>query len=157
MPTRVCDWAGVLVFVCPVPYFAVDIRVHQGAGGAQFGRRGFRAQRDGGSFAFVGGRFGPSVGMNPGSVGFEDCEILFTHLRTKEMIAEMFLARRFLSIQRAFEAGDLENVYWPPDTENPADGLTKVRSEKAPLLRLLESGRFNPGSLRPLKGAACME
>ena len=44
------------------------------------------------------------------------------------------------------------NIYWLPRTKNPADGLTKVRSEMAPLSPQLESGKFCPGPLRPLKG-----
>ena len=72
------------------------------------------------------------------------------------MVAEKYLVRHFLSIQQALEEGELENAYWLPGTENPADGLTKVRSDMV-LLRLLESGGFRQGRLRPLKGAAWME
>ena len=43
------------------------------------------------------------------------------------------------------------HVFWIPGKENPADGLTKMHSEILPLLRLLESGTYNPGMLRPLK------
>ena len=53
--------------------------------------------------------------------------------------------------------GALGNAYWAPETEDPADGLTEVRSDVVPWLRLLESGHFNPGSLRPQKGAAWKE
>ena len=77
-------------------------------------------------------------------VGLEDCESLFTRIKTKKMIPEKYLERHFLSIQQALGAGDLENAYWLPGTENPADGLTKVRSDVVPLLRLLESGSFCP-------------
>ena len=63
----------------------------------------------------------------------------------------------FFSIQQALEAGDLENAYWLPGTENPADGLTKVRSDMAAQLRPLESGCFSPGSLRPLEEVAPKE
>ena len=55
------------------------------------------------------------------------------------------------------EDGELENVYWIPGTENPADGLTKLRSEMGPILALLETGRFQPGVLRPLRGLASRE
>ena len=98
--------------------------------------------------------FGPFEGSNPGVVGLEDCESLFTHPKTKKMVAEKCLVRRFLSIQEALEEGDLENAYWLPGTEPSADGPTKVRSDMVPLLRLLESGGFCPGQLRPLKGVA---
>ena len=98
--------------------------------------------------------FRPFGDMNPGLGGLGDCGSLFTHLATKTMIAEEYLVRHFLSIQQSSEEGDLENTNWLPGTKNPADGLTEVRSEMAPLLGLLESGCLNPGSLRPFKGVA---
>ena len=67
------------------------------------------------------------------------------------------LVRHFLSIQQFLEDGELENVYWIPGTENPADGLTKLRSEMGPIMALLETGRFQPGLLRSLKGLASWE
>ena len=82
--------------------------------------------------------------LKDGAAGLEDCESLPTHLATKKMVAEKYLARHFPGIQRALEQVRLENAYWPPGTENPADGLNKVRSNMAPLLGLLESGRSNP-------------
>ena len=51
----------------------------------------------------------------------------------------------------------MENVYWIPGVGNPADGLTKLRSEMGPIMTLLETGRFQPGTLRPLKGVASRE
>ena len=48
-------------------------------------------------------------------------------------------------------------MYWIPGTENPADGLTRIPSEMGPILALLETGRFQPGLLRPLKGLASRE
>ena len=98
--------------------------------------------------------YGPFEGVNPGKAGSEHCESLFAHSKPKRMIAERHLARNFLSIQQALEEGDLENASWQPGTDNPADGLTKVRNEVAPLSRLLEPGRFHSGPLRPLKGVA---
>ena len=62
-----------------------------------------------------------------------------------------------LSSQQFLEDGELENVYWLPGTENPADGLTKLRSEMGPIMALLETGNFRPGTLRPLKGSAPRE
>ena len=100
--------------------------------------------------------YGPSWGIDPGEVGLENCESLFTHLKTK-IIAEKYLARHFSGIQQALEGGDLENAYWLPGTEGPADGLTKMRSDAVPLLRLLESGEFCPGQLRPLLSVAWKE
>ena len=90
-------------------------------------------------------------------VRLEDCESLFTYLKTKKLTAEKYLVRRFLSIQQALGGGDLENAYWLPGAENPADGLTRVRSYMVPLLQLLESGALYPGHLRTLKGVAWKE
>ncbi len=73
------------------------------------------------------------------------------------MITEKYLVRHFLSIQQSLEDGELENVYWIPGTENPADGLTKLRSEMGPISALLETGRFQPGVLRLLRGLASRE
>ena len=101
--------------------------------------------------------FGHFSGLSPGLVGLEDCESLFAELKKSKMITEKFLVRHCLSIQQALEQKDLDNVYWVPGKENPADGLTKLRSEILPLLRLLESGAYNPGILRPLKGKTATE
>ena len=73
------------------------------------------------------------------------------------MLAEKYWVRHFLSIQQALGEGELDNAYSAPGTEKPADGLTKVRSDTVPLLRLLRPGHFNPGSLRPLEGVARKE
>ena len=94
--------------------------------------------------------YGPVSRISPGLVGTEDCESLFTHLGNREMVTEKFLFHHFLSVQQFLEDGELENVYWIPGTENPADGLTKLKSEMGPILALLETGRFQPCLLRPL-------
>ena len=101
--------------------------------------------------------YGPFSHISPGLVGMEDCESLFTHLKRKKVIAEKFLPRHFLAIQQAIEIRELDNVYWIRGRENPADGLTKLHSGGLPLLRLMESGTYNPGYLRPLLGVACRE
>ena len=101
--------------------------------------------------------YGPFGGMIPGVLGLGDSESLFTHLKTKKIIAEKYLERHFACIQQALEEGDLENAYWLPGMEDPADSSTKVRNEMATLLRLLESGAFFLGHLRPLKGVAWRE
>ena len=90
-------------------------------------------------------------------VGLEDCESLFNHLRTKRMITEKYLVRHFLSIQQSLENKELDNIYWLPGTENPADGMTKMKSEMSPMLNLLEFGEFYPGFLRPLMGVCSSE
>ena len=99
----------------------------------------------------------PFADLSPDLLGFVDCESLFSHLKKQKMIAEKFLARHFLAIQQAAESGDLANVYWVPGLENPADSLTKVKSDMVPLLRLMESGCYNPGVLRPLRGISSNE
>ena len=99
----------------------------------------------------------PFVGLSPGMVGLEDCESLFSHLRTKRMITEKYLVRHFLGIQQSLDHGELDNIFWLPGTENPADGMTKVKSDMPPMLRLLEHGEFHPGLLRPLKGVSSSE
>ena len=101
--------------------------------------------------------YAPFSHISPGMVGMEDCESLFTHLKNRKMVTEKYLARHFLSIQQFLEDGELGNVYWLPGTENPADGLTKLRSEMGPIMALLETGNFRPGILRPLKGLASRE
>ena len=82
----------------------------------------------------------------PGMVGFEDCESPFARLRNNEVGAERFLVRRFCATQQPFELKELDNAYWIPGFENPADGLTKLKGDLAPLSRLLESGSYKPGT-----------
>ena len=103
------------------------------------------------------GVYGPFESMDPGVGGLEDSESLLTHLKKKKITTKKYLARHFLSIQQALGEGDLENAHWLPGTENPADSLTKVRRDMAPLLRLLGTGAFFPGHRRPLRGVACKE
>ena len=62
-----------------------------------------------------------------------------------------------MSIQQALEDKELNTVFWISGKENPADGLTKLHSEILPLLRLLASGAYNPGILRPLEGISLEE
>ena len=81
--------------------------------------------------------------------GLEDCESLFAHLKKNKLITEKFRARHFLARQQAIEIQELGNFYWIPGRENPADGLTKLHSAILPLLRLMESGSYNPGYLGP--------
>ena len=90
-------------------------------------------------------------GMNPGATGLGDCGSLLTHLKAKKMINEEYVARHFPSIQQALEGGDLENEYWQPGAESPADGQTEVRSDMAPFLRLLE-GVFTTSRRSGLQG-----
>ena len=73
------------------------------------------------------------------------------------MITDKYLARHFLRTQQYVEEGGLDDVYWLPGAEIPAAGLTKIKSEMGPILALLETGRFQPGLLRPQKGLASRE
>ena len=84
--------------------------------------------------------------------GLEVCEYLSTHLRRKKTVAEKYLARRIIGIQRALENGELSNVVWFRRPENRAGGRAPAESDMVPLLRLLRSGSFSPGPLRPPRG-----
>ena len=85
-------------------------------------------------------------GVDPGVVGLEGCESSFSFLKTWKTV--------YLSgAQLTSEDGDLGDAYRLPETENPADGLAKVRSDMVPLLRLLESGLFPRGAAWQRSGA----
>ena len=91
--------------------------------------------------------FAPFGGLNPDVAGLDGCASLFSYLNAKKMIAEKYSAGHLLRIQQALEERGLDSTYSAPGAENPADELTKVRGDMAPLLRLWESGHFNPGSV----------
>ena len=97
------------------------------------------------------------MGLSPGMLGLEACERLSTRWKTKKKITEKHVGRHFLSIQQALGRGELGNMCWLPRLQNPAGGLTKVRSDTAPYPRLPESGRPSAGSLRPLGGIQSKE
>ena len=59
--------------------------------------------------------YGHFAGSNPGLIGLEDCESLFTHLKKSKSIAEKFLVRHFLSIQQALEERELNNFSGHPE------------------------------------------
>ena len=101
--------------------------------------------------------YGNFADLYLGTVGLEDCESLFAHLKNKKAGAGKFSVRHFLAIQQAIELEKSGNVYWIPCLDNPSNGLTKMKSDPVPLLRLLESGPYNPGTLRPLRGVAFCE
>ena len=81
--------------------------------------------------------YAPFEGLSPEMIGLEDCDSLSTHLKTWKPITEKNAGRYFLSIRQPFEQFKLGNMNWSPGMENPADGLARVRSEMAPLFRLL--------------------
>ena len=86
--------------------------------------------------------------------GLGGCESPFTRPKNKKIATGKVFARHFLIIQRALEMQELGNVHCIPGSENPAGDLTKTRGDVAPPLRLLKSGMYNPGILRPKKGVA---
>ena len=77
--------------------------------------------------------------------GLEDSESLFTHVKTKKVIAENFSARHSPSFQQALAQGGLGNFYRLPGTENPADGSTKVRKRYGPSTVRIAIGATQPG------------
>ena len=84
-------------------------------------------------------------------LGLEDCGSLLDNREKRGAIAEEYPARRFLGIQQTLEGGGLGNAYWIPGLENPAAGLTEVKSDFAPLLGLLGSGASCLGGHWPLR------
>ena len=73
------------------------------------------------------------------------------------MVAGKYLVRHSLSIQQFIEGGELDHVYWLPGVDNAADGLTEIKSDMGPISSHLDSGRVQPGLLRPFKGLASNE
>ena len=90
----------------------------------------------------------------PGKVGPEECGGLFPRLRYRKNIAEEHCARQLLGILRALDENVLDNVFWLPRVENPAEAPTKVKSDAAPSMRLLQPGAFCAGARRPPSGAS---
>ena len=88
--------------------------------------------------------FEPYVGLSLGVIGSGECENSSYFSNAKRAIAELYLARHFLSVQQATEQGELRNKYGLPVTGNPSDGLTEVRSDEAPPSLPPESGKFAP-------------
>ena len=74
------------------------------------------------------------------SHGLIDCESLLSHLRTGRPGTEKLLTRHFQSSLDALCVGDLGNAAWISGTENPADGLTKAKSDLGPFFNLPETG-----------------
>ena len=52
------------------------------------------------------------------------------------------------------ESGDLGNAAWIPGAENPADGLTKAKSDLGPLFHLQDTSIYRPGRLEQLRGVS---
>ena len=94
--------------------------------------------------------FAPSADLSPGAAGLGDCEGLSTHLEAKRGATEKSSVGRFLGIRQALDSGELDKVHWVLGPGNLADEAAKERSDVAPSLRLLLSGYFCLGTLRPL-------
>ena len=77
-------------------------------------------------------------------------ESLLAHLRHIKMVAEKYSVRHVFGFQHSLENCDPDNVYWFPGSEHSAGALAKSKSDMVPLRRLLESGAFRLGILRPL-------
>ena len=83
-----------------------------------------------------------STNLSPSMAGLEDCGSLFTRVVTQRTVAEGYLVRRSLGIQRASGNRELDNMYWLPGSETSADGHTTAKSDMASLWRLPQSGSF---------------
>ena len=158
MPVRICDRLNVIAVKCAVTCYAADVPI--------FPRKLVKSSLDGGVYARSETAdhtspsrdfYAPLESLVPGMGGWGDYESLFAYLGGEKMIPEEYPVGHLPSIQRAFEEGDMGNASWLLGTEHPADGLTKVRSGMVHLLRLLGSGRFNPGSWMPLREVAWRE
>ena len=93
----------------------------------------------------------PFEALSPGMVGLEDCKIQRTHLKPRRTITEKYLARHVLRNKQALEQGESDNICRLPGVGNPAGGLTKVRTDMAPLFHLPESGKSSPDPYVPSK------
>ena len=93
---------------------------------------------------FSRGLLAPFAGMSPGVICSEECERSVTHLRAKEEVAGRYPVRHLLGIHQAFGNNESDNGYWLPGTSNHAGGLTKVKSDMAHFLRMLQWGLFAP-------------
>ena len=90
----------------------------------------------------------PLEGLRQEMIGSVDCGSLLAHLTTKKTLKENMPAGALLRTQQAMQQGELGEIFRPPGIENPADRLTKVRSDMAPPLRPLESGQPQRNTVR---------
>ena len=150
VPIRICDWPDVVDFVGPVKFT-------REMAASSLGGEVFALSEMEDHMTLLRDYYGPFAGVNPGLVGLADCESLFTHLNTKKMIAEEYLARHFLSIQKALRGRRLGKCVLVAGTGNPVDGLTKVRSDSVRLCAFMESavsirGLCDPSKARTVRG-----
>ena len=135
-----------------MPFYSMGVQVRPENGEKQSRGRSLRLQRNARSRDFIEGILCAPRGCVSRFVGFCGLRESPPTSQKEKMVAGKFLARHFLAIQQAVESGGLANVYWLPGLENPADSLAKIKSDMVPLLRMMESGCYNPGLLRPLRG-----
>ena len=132
VPVGLCYRLDAVDFEGSAPHFAVDVENHSGIAKSSLGGEVYAQSEMVDHILLLKDCYGPFEGANPGVVGLEGCESLFTHPKAKKMVAEKHPQRHFLSIQGALEEGDPENAYWLPGTEDPADSLTNVRRDVVP-------------------------
>ena len=151
------DWHFALLPDWALPCFALDLEVHSQTCQEQSRGKVYAFSEMIDHMALLREFYAPFSGAPQGMEGKKECDSLFSHLKNRTLLTGKYLVRHFLSIQQLIEDGDLDNVYWLPGVENPADGLTKLKSEMGPILPLLETGRFQPGILRLPKGLPSSE
>ena len=78
--------------------------------------------------------------------GLIDCDSLLSHLRTGRLGTGKILTRHFRSILGAMEGGDLGDVERIPGNENPADGLTKAKSDLGAAISFSGNGYLSTGA-----------
>ena len=99
----------------------------------------------------------PFEDLSPRMIGFEGCEILFTHMKDTKAVVEMYLIRHFSRIEQSLGTSKSDNASWLQGLETPADGLTNVESGVGPIGRFLEPGTLSPGIIWPLRGISLEE
>ena len=60
-------------------------------------------------------------------------------------------------MHQAPEYGELDNIFWPPGTENPTGFPSDAKGDMAPFFRMLQSGSLRPGAHLPPGGAPVKE
>ena len=91
------------------------------------------------------------VDLAPGVMGMEDCASLVARLRNKKAVTEKYSLLHFAGTQQPPDSHGPDSVYWYPGTGSPAGAPSKVKSDMAPLLRMLQSGSPRPGVPPPSK------
>ena len=77
--------------------------------------------------ALSGNFYGPVADFSPGKLRMKGCESIATHLRSNKNITEENPARHFSGSQQTLRKRKLDNVYWSPVPEKPADRPPRPR------------------------------